>query len=109
MLAPEIAELAGALAAALRRHRSDVLRLAVPPRHATDREGSRLPADAGELDAAAASDRRVGRLRRGAAFLAPPRRGGVAAGGLDGGARRRTGRAAARARRGRHLAPAAGR
>jgi primosomal protein N' (replication factor Y) len=74
VLAPEIARLSGSLAARYAGTRSDVLRLAVPPRHATTEKQASTPAPEPAPDLGAAAQW-WGRYPAGAAMVAALGRG----------------------------------
>ena len=99
VLTPEIAALTGEIAARWAGTRSDVLRLAVPPRHATTEKQPSPPAP----DLPAAGPDPLGAVRRGSGAAGRPGRGRVATRGLVLPAGRRLGAPARRGRR-RHRA-----
>lgn len=75
VLSPEVAELTGRIAARYAGTRSDVLRLAVPPRHATVEKEASVPAAAPTVDLTAARASWAGH-EPGAAFLTHLAEGG---------------------------------
>ena len=108
VLSPAVAELAGDLAQRYAGVRSDVLRLAVPPRHATTEKEPSDPAPAELAWRAGGSSRGLGTPRPRAGVPPAPARRRRAAGGVERRARRRLAHAA-RPRRGRDRRGRAGR
>ena len=92
VLSPAVAALAGDVAARYAGTRSDVLRLAVPPRHAGHRAGRAGPGRRAAAVRRGRGRRGVGRAPAGRGLPASPGRGGVAEGRLGDAPRGPTGR-----------------
>ena len=84
VLAPEIAALSADVARRYAGARADVLRLAVPPRHATAEKKESVPAPAADLDAGGGREA-LGRPRPRGRLRGGTRRRGLSARGLVGG------------------------